>query len=214
MLYTEAQKAIAFKLGRRTDLQAEIISEIDAQQRELETEANLPWFLVSDIVIPHTDVNGLVNPVPLPAAFIREYEDAEWYASMDSGELVPLEKISDRHAARGGSGFPQAYFLFGDTVEYFPSPDKNYLLSVRAYVKEPLLSEQFIIDGNLTTNKWLAHAPQVLIEAVVVSLCSTLRDVDGARLAAERLQVAKQKMREQTVYRMEYNQLRTMGERN
>lgn len=223
MRYIDAVKEIQFKLGRRRDLDEDIKRRLDQGQDELELEANLPWFLVQKITIPQVVGVGdnVVNPVAMPIGFIREFEDGGVYVELPAlageGIFRQVSKLSTKHGREsmtGGQGIPCAYTFHGNNIQLFPQPDKPYDIVLDAYMKDEKGSVAFARDGNAATNLWLTEAPQVLIEHVVVGLCLDLRDNTGAEMAAQRLMLAKQRLQQQNVYRMEYNQLRTMGENN
>lgn len=218
MLLTAAISTIQFKLGRRRDLDDVIRARLDAQQEELEREANLPWFLVErrDLVVAG-------SPVDMPEGFIREYEDGDVYIQLPTVGTEPrygqLAKFSPKNAQRhvvgeGGPGMPCVYSFLGERLQLWPTPDKEYTLAIDGYWKDVLPSTAFAEAGNAATNKWLTHAPLVLVEKVVVDLCLDMRDDKGAKAATARLSDALVKMQEQNLYRREYNQLRTMGEDN
>lgn len=223
MLYTAAVREIQFKLGRRRDLAEDVKDRIDSLQDELELEANLPWFLVEKLTLPMTVLpsGDIENPMEMPEGFIREFEDGGMYVELpsiqDEGKYLEVRKTSTKHAREWASvsrGMPHCYTFHNNRIELFPQPDKSYDVILDAYVKDEKGSVAFARDGNTATNKWLTYAPQVLIESVVVAMCLDLRDQQGAEMAALRLTGAKKRLQEQNVYRMEYNQLRTLGEDN
>lgn len=219
----EAISLIQFKLGRRRDLDDHIRIVLDMRQRELEKRDNLPWFLQQRIAIPVVIAPGQTlptHPIQLPTTFLREFEDGGVYVREDGlgveayTELdkVPMEK--GREAFGSSRAMPEGYSLLGNYIYLWPAPEKVYTIEVEAYGRDVLPSAAFALAGNSATNLWLTYAPNVLIEDVVREIAMDLRDNDGAQAATARFNLAWNLLQDETIARMEQNNLRTMGEDN
>lgn len=224
MFVPQAIQLIQFKLGRRRDLDEQIRLMLDIRQWELEKMDILPWFLAQKIPMTWTmPVGSSVppNPAPLPARWLREHDQSGVFIELPNNEPRYREKELGKITLEKGrqqygqySAAPSAYTLIGGNVQFFPAPDTQYPIFFDCYAKDELPSVAFEARGNVATNLWLTHAPLVLVEDVVQSLCLDLRDAAGAQAATVRFQDAWRKLMIETTERMEMNQLRTMGEDN
>jgi hypothetical protein len=224
MFVPQAIQLIQFKLGRRRDLDEQIRLMLDLRQEALEKSDILPWFLAQKIPMTWTmPVGSSVppNPAPLPTLWLREHDQSGVFIEVPTAEPdrreVELTKITlekGRAIYGQSSGQPKAYAIVGGNIQFFPAPDKVYTIFFDCYAKDVLPSVAFETSGNAATNLWLTHAPLVLVEDVVQSICLDLRDANGAQAAALRQTDAWRKTMIETIERMEMNQLRTMGEDN
>ncbi len=224
MFVPQAIQLIQFKLGRRRDLDAEIRLMLDVRQGELEKTDILPWFLAQKVPMTwQIPVGSTVpdSPSPLPATWLREHDHSGVYVELPGEEPQRREKELKKITLEKGRlnygqvrATPQAYTLVGGNVQFFPAPDKAYPIFFDCYARDVLPSVAFEQYGNVATNLWLTHAPLVLVEDVVQSLCLDLRDATGAQAAAARYADAWRKLMIETTERMEMNQLRTLGEDN
>ena len=223
MKVIDAYAQIQFKLGRRRDLDAEIRSNLDLYQEELEKQDNLPWFLQGTVVLDLVvtpPATAPVYPTPLPPTFLREFEDSGIFFVDDSGPVDAYPEIKKvaledgRRIFGATPGRPCKYAFMGANLHLFPRPDKAYTLEVDCYQSDVLPSAAFTLSGNNATNLWLTHAPLCLIQKTVMHMCMDLRDEKGAALAGQQFQDAWKKLQDETITRMEQNNLRTMGEYN
>jgi hypothetical protein len=223
MKVAEAYAQVQFKLGRRRDLDEQIRTSLDLYQEELEKQDNLPWFLQGTVVVDLSIVPPATTPAyptALPAAFLREFEDSGVYIVDSSGAVdayPELKKVSiedGRSMFGAATGQPCQYAFMGQNLHLFPRPDKAYTLEFDCYAADTLPSVAFAATGNAATNLWLTHAPLCLIQKTAMHMCMDLRDEKGAVLAGQQFQDAWKKLQDETITRMEQNNLRTMGEYN
>ena len=159
----------------------------------------LPWFLRSEVTSAVTCAGE--ERVSVPADFIREWDDdALYYFNPNPnpvppylpGNWWPLEKNElSYNRMRWGPHWPsmtppfpqpppqpdfpgpRAYSLDGFYFRIFPLPDQVYQLKLIYYAHDAPLD-----PVNDTENKWLKHAPYVLIGEAGYQMAATARDND------------------------------------
>jgi len=164
MLRNAARDLLALRLGNRTDLNANIVAEMQLAQTALEKAkvTRKLWFLLSEESETACIGDSVEERIQLPSDYLAEYEDGDLVLIDADGDEVFLEKKawdSLRRAYRDtDAGTPAYYALVGDYLRLFPTPDSNYAVWM-VYYKAALA---------LTTdieNAWLANAPELLITA-------------------------------------------------
>lgn len=133
-----------------------IIAELKAAQARAELHVTLPWFLLTESTYTTTTIDD--ERVELPSDFLREAEeDAFWLTDADGNE-VELRK-DDYNGIKNrwpDSGQPRRYALVGRYFRLRPVPDLAYTVRMIYYGKDAILTTNI-------ENKWLEHAPEVLI---------------------------------------------------
>ena len=157
----------------------------------------LPWFLRTEVTTIQTQINE--ERVPLPPDFLREYEEDALYwfnptadPTIFQNQWIPLFKDdiqynrkkygaiqglppaspSDTTAASEWFEWgPKAYSLDGNYFRIFPLPQQVYTLKMIYYARDEALT--WPIDSE---NKWLAHAPEVMIGEAGWQIAATARD--------------------------------------
>lgn len=166
MLRNAARDLIAGKIGKRTDLDAEILAEmLFIQDTKLEGKgAFKPWFLESVM----TDIGTTVadtQTLALPADFLGEIDgQGLWiYDATADPAWAKLKKddfdiATERYSS--STGKPVRYSLqAGNTLVLHPVPDAAYLVKMRYYQKATSLATD-------VENAWLANASDMLIYEV------------------------------------------------
>jgi hypothetical protein len=159
MIRDDAVTRIRRGLGYDTRLSANIIIDAlgDAQDA-LETRAELPWFLQTEL----SSINTIVDEerLKLPVDFLLEVEDEHLYifdSTLDQ-PWTPLCK-DDADELRPKYSAPARPVFYTITDEYFrlfPTPDAIYTMKMVYYQKA------LVLDSNIE-NKWLKFAPLVMI---------------------------------------------------
>ena len=164
MLRDNARGHIQRILGFRSDLEAEIIQELQRAQRLLEQGKTLPWFLVA--INQEVETNPS-SPTTIPTGFIREVEPARmrYYPDGDNSTTpVFLRKMSHIEAqiaypseSPGTAEYPIAYNIYNDNlIQFYPRTATTQTLYWDFYKKAAVLSTDI-------ENVWLAHCPDLLI---------------------------------------------------
>lgn len=133
-----------------------IVTELQAAQQRAEMHAPLPWFLLTESTYTTTTIDD--ERVELPSDFLREAEEDAFWIEDEDGNDVLLRK-DDYYAIKQrwpDSGRPRRYALVGRYLRLRPLPDAAYTVRMIYYGKDALLTTD-------VENKWLEHAPEVLI---------------------------------------------------
>lgn len=170
----DAVKIIMDRLGNRTGLESLIIRHMMAAQHMLQSKPTLPWFLVR-----LWDFSTSQPYETVPEHFIREVEDVSPLMILDGSVYRPLEKLdydflstSEDYA---GQGKPSAYALHGGMLHFFRRPDRQYQFRLMYYGADASLSSN-------VKNRWLTHAPDLLIATAGLYVARSLRDLEAAAL--------------------------------
>ena len=173
MTRDEAVQIIADRLGQRSGLSTQIVSEMKLAQVRLERRGFLPWFLRAKYA---TTLD--TSPIYHPTGFIREIEDIPLLAyTDDDGVLQELQKdfysVLVKATANediDSTGAPEYYaMLDASQIWLFPSPDKSYTAEERFYQGASVLETDI-------ENAWLQYAPEVLICETGLRIAQFLRD--------------------------------------
>ena len=185
--------------GNRTGLELAIQEYIRDIQVELENEAELPWFLRTEI----SSVNTVVDEerVAKPQDFLAEWEDdALWFydtapepgfpkwLKLEKAELDGLRQDSFKLYTSLGEDpanpvsivKPRAYAFDGFYFRIFPTPDKVYQLRMIYYAADTVLTTNI-------ENKWLKYVPEIFVGMAGQRIGSdiNLSDKRMARFVAE-----------------------------
>jgi hypothetical protein len=175
MTRDEAVAIIHQQMGFRSDLSNVIITHMKLAQQQLELEPSKPWFLVSENM--STSTTPAEARVGVPSNMVEEYDDAALFyvpsEGDDEGKHIELKKdeydVLVKNYKDSDSGEPKAYALRGGYFILFPTPDDEYDLLINIYAQDTLL------DSN-TENKWLKHAPLVIIGKTLKMIATAPRD--------------------------------------
>ena len=187
MLRSAAVTVISNRLGQRTGLDTQIISELQAAQQRLEEEVELPWFLIKDTTLSTTPASRKVD---LPVGFLLEVDDMPLSYLAADGSQTPLgkEDFDVLHLAyKETTGSPKAYSLVGEQLQLFPIPDAGYSLPFYYYGQDTVLSTD-------VENGWLRYASQAIIGETGLMMARFLRDKQAESYFTRELQLGIVKM--------------------
>jgi hypothetical protein len=175
------------RLGYRTDLAVDIITEMDLAQLDLTYGLPTPWFLRS------TFIGILEPPAPpevnrgiftLPPGFISfvypdfsivYYEEPQFslrampYPQMRD-DLLPMNRPlgrPERYAQRNAS-----------EIQLWPSADRTYYAEFYCYMGDELIENLQPGNAEGSTNKWTYTEPELLAVATALRIAPTLRDAE------------------------------------
>lgn len=183
MLKSEAISRIQRRLGFMSSLSSEITEELKDAQVKFEKGiilpsggVFLPWFLQTEISTAWTTSGE--ERVSLPSDFLKEAEgDGLWYFNADAEEeedvwtLLQKDDLDFLRKNLPGSGAPQGYALDGMYLRILPVPDAAYRLKMLYFGSDTVLDTE--ADG---TNKWLTHAPYLMIGEAGYEISFSARD--------------------------------------
>ena len=181
MLRDAAVAILQKRLGNRTDLADDIVTEMQLQQLELEQAEVLPWFLMTTDATLTTEV-GAPDQLVIPSDFLREVEEdaLEWYnvdtwtqLDKDDYDRIKRADLTDFTA-------PSYYAILGPSLFFRPSPTEQITLRWTYYAKAALLTSNI-------ENVWLEHAPGVLINATGHEMAKYLQNPKLEALFAKSL---------------------------
>lgn len=163
MTRAEVIAAIARRIGHRTDLDAEILLELDlAQSTFLERNGRIvPWFLPFTVNSALPTVAG-TETITLPTDYVGVPEHGGFFLQNDSGEWVKLGKTNYDHALikyQDDRGLPKVYSINSLTLRLRPIPDAVYTGRLAYKAGDALPSATAVGAANL----WMTHAPDLLI---------------------------------------------------
>lgn len=188
MTLQEAIETIEDRLGQRTEIDAAIKRELGLSQTFFESKGSLPWFLARRV---SSSVGG--QSLSLPSDFLME---APWEPLLriirDDGQVKDLVKseMYEVVSARESQGEPSFYVLEVDSALLVPKPDMVYGVEI-IYLGRDTRADTLPLNG---TNRWLTHAPLVLVNHAGFKVASHLRSQETAQLFAIGLQEAEQAM--------------------
>jgi hypothetical protein len=201
----EAQSIIEGRLGQRTGLGPRIQSELRLSQSYFEKRPFLSWFLVARPA--NTSISTATEVTQ--TGFLRELDD-EPYVSLRIYEggvwrIVPLQKETyftlKKNTDLLSPAQPRFYCITDNSnsvyplVNYYPPPNKSYVVEYAYYKAEPVL----VADE--TENRWLIHAPELLISHAGLQVAKALRATEAAQLFALSLKEAVQDLNYNSVAR-------------
>jgi hypothetical protein len=162
---------LGFKLG--TGLDADINSQIQQAQKELEEEPELPWFLKK--AYSGLSTVALTQTVSVPADFLRELDDDQLFVrdtSSNETAVVADQQgfLRQRYPISDDPGTPKGYSIVNGVFYFYPIPDAVYSIQGTYFASDTTLAA----DGD--TNKWSFHLPEILIGKAGYVIASGLRD--------------------------------------
>lgn len=202
----------AFKLGNRTDQDANILTQMNLHKETVwERGATLPWFLFA--ADPDTPLVTVANTeiIAVPDDFLRfpeadSDEGTSWIID-ENGNRQKLHRLGydelTRLFDREATDMPKAYALRGDTLYLGPIPDAVYTLVF------PYMKSEDAFANNDAENAWGKHAADVVIAETVFSIATGLQMVNPA-FAAD-VARANKRLTDECTAREEAGRTRKMG---
>jgi len=219
MTRDEAIDIILMRCGRRESnefFRQVCISEMAlAQQTKLERADFKPWFLLSEMMRATTGIDE--SRLPLPPLFLEEHEEGTlWLKDPASGVWVPIVRGDEDQLQVAYEGVlggpPERYSIVRGYFVLYPTPDIQYSLKMRCYLREPTLTAPY---GTVpaATNSWLTEAPDWLIaETGAIVAGQHIKDRDTANEFAQQAKDARTSVYTQHVIREEMNRERSAGD--
>lgn len=173
MTRDEAVVQVQVPLGFRSDKTSDIIVQLQRAQETLERGTLLPWFLNSERAF--IDSTAGEERIPVPDDFLRELEESSlWYVPDDAdADEVSLKKDDEDYLrelyGRNAPGLPVAYAIDALYFRLFPTPDAVYRFKLLWKQEDAVLTSD-------VENKWLKHAPNLLIGMAGKVMAVGLRD--------------------------------------
>jgi hypothetical protein len=137
---------------------------------------------------------------------LQEFEEGALfydYAALTKYDYDALvEKYRDTQRA------PEAYALVDDYFIVFPTPDASYVLEMKYYRQDTVLSAV----GAGEENKWLKHAADWIMAKTGLAIARFIKDDGAAALFANDEQKATARVYKQHIDRAERNVERRMGD--
>ena len=208
MLRDAAVSLIALRLGNRTDLNDQIIAEMQLVQETLERSPLMPFFLLTEMATAQTVTD--IERVALPTDFLQEYEaGALWYYAASGDTLwTPLIKraLEDFKGAELTSGAPQYYAVTGEYFRIAPIADAAYDIKMLYYAQADVL------DTNIE-NGWLKYAAEWIIAETGTRIAAYIQNDKMISVFMQNAQTAKdafwryneERKHSNQDYRMEFN---------
>jgi hypothetical protein len=167
MMRDEAVAIIANRLGQRTGLNAQIVTEIILAQNRLEQEPFLPWFLEAELSVTFAAGQNYT----LPSDCLRLTDFGVWAVVSEKHYQLRGDDydVLRRNESLLTAARPEYFALQGSVLHLFPLPDINY--SARVGVAEKAI----VLSSNLT-NSWLQYAADVLVSLAGERMAKFLRD--------------------------------------
>ena len=181
MLGSEAVSIIAARLGNRgTVFNTQILTELNAAQEEMQTGAQLPWFLLNHDTT--TVTVAATKTLAVPTGFLLEDDYGKLFlVDADGGYNLVVKNDYDvlrKSPFFDTSAIPQQYALVEDVLFFYPTPDIAYTFDWHYYKN----------DNDVTTaaeNAWLKNAPMVLLNKAGMEIARFLRDSQAVALFSE-----------------------------
>lgn len=176
--YTDLQTSIANWLVR-TDLTAVIPDFITLAEERIARDIRARRQVVN-AVLPTT---AGVQSVTLPADFLEAENISITSTSPQASLSVVTPEIMDRKFPAGDyTGQPVVYCYLGNTIQFGPTPDAVYNISLDYYQRLNLASS--------TTNWLLSAHPSIYLNACLVEASAYLMDADKAQAFDTRYRAA------------------------
>lgn len=182
---------LGFKTGTAFD--ADLATQLQSCQVELEQEAELPDFLKASYTGLVTVAD--VKTVAVPADFIREFDDDQLFVRNTDNEETPVVADQEgflriRYPITDDPATPKGYAIVNNEFRFYPTPDAVYTIQGTYYAKDTTLS------SGSSTNKWSVLLPEILIGKAGFIIASGLRDQNAMQHFAGMLGRATQKLNE------------------
>ncbi len=184
MLRDAAVAIIGKRLGNRTDLDADIVTQMQLAQIELEQGEILPWFLhKTDKTIQNDGTDFEI--IDLPTDFIAEFEGSKLYIYV-AADADPLTELWKNDYETIQSGFsdqstadPTHYSLKGSKIYLGPQiPTAQLTFQWDYWAQDVLLTSDI-------ENNWLKYAPELILSLTGIKMTYQTRDEDARKLFKE-----------------------------
>lgn len=187
MLRDAAVNLIALRLGKRTDLNDQIIAEMQLVQEVLERGELMPFFLLSEMATTSTTAED--ERLVLPGDFLQEFEEgALWYQDEDEQwyplQRAALEEIKGAFDVDSSTGYPQYYSLMDNYFRLAPVPDAAYVIKMVYYAQDTVLATNI-------ENNWLKYATEWFITEVGVRVAAYIQNDKMVNVFTQNVQAAK-----------------------
>jgi len=167
--YTDLLASVASWLNR-TDLTAVIPDFITLAEERIARDLRARRQVVTTALM----TVGGVQSVTLPADFLEAENIAITSTSPQAAMSIITPEIMDRKYPAGyQTGQPVVYCYLGNTIQFGPTPDAAYTISLDYY--------QRLNIATSTTNWLLTNHPSIYLNACLVEGCAYLMDVDKAQ---------------------------------
>jgi hypothetical protein len=212
MTRDEIVAAIARRIGRRTDMDAEILLEMDlAQSTYLERNGRIvPWFLPLTLGSLPTVANQ--EYVALPAGYVGVPEHGGYFLQNEDGDWIKMTKGDyDRNLDRfqDETEFPQRYAISDARLYLRPIPDAIYTGRLVYKAVDALPSDTAADAENL----WMTHAADCLIyQTAIICARDILHDFDLAAIFEGPLKAAFDRLHVETERREHEDREYHMGD--
>lgn len=168
--YTDLQASVASWLNR-TDLTAVIPDFITLAEERIARDLRARRQVINTSLMT---VAG-VQSVTVPIDFLEAENIGISSTTPQAALSVVTPEIMDRKYPAGyQTGQPVVYCYLGNTVQFGPTPDAAYAISLDYYQRLALAS---------TTTNWLmTNHPSIYLNACLVEACQYLMDVDKGQI--------------------------------
>lgn len=208
MTRDEIVALIARRVGNRTGMDDDIVEELKLAQTQLEAEAELPWFLLSEMSTSNHVTAG-EERVSLPSDYLRHYEDGFlWYyddTAADPWVEIPKDDYRILKAAYTGTGIPKRHALRGLNLTLHPTPAAAYTLKMVYFQQADPLTTNI-------ENVWGKYAPDVLLNRAGIAVAENLQHAEALGRFTAQYTAAKGRMDADTIARHETGATRSMGD--
>lgn len=213
MTRSEAVALIQMQLAQRSDLESQIVSQLQFAQFTLERAPEKPWFLVSEDTFAPLTVDE--PRLATPDDFLAEVDEATFKYRPDdwpTSQEVDLRKdeydVLAREFRGADAGEPVAYALLGDYFHFFPTPDDTYQVRLIYYQKDDVLTTDI-------ENRWLRNAPLLLMGSAGQLIAGgPIRDKDATAIFSQWIATGLQLVRDENTVRELNNRELQMGGRH
>lgn len=186
MLKNDAIANVKLHLGFRSNLDSEILTQLQTAQSTFEREGVpipnsaatfLPWFLITEIA----DVLVAVGEerIALPSDFLAEWEDSSLWrydasaADADKWTQLMKDDVKTARVTSIGSTAPKLFARSGSYFRIFPVPTEITTFKMIYYAAATALG-----SAN-TENSWLKYIPNLLIGEAGFHIASATRNASA-----------------------------------
>ena len=206
MIRDDAIALIKQGLGFRSDLDAQILTQMKFEQEVLERKSTLPWFLLSEF----SNINTVIGEerLPVPTDFLQEYEEGTlwWFDSTATAEdqWTQLGKALLDEVKTAEPGTPDTYVVTGPYFRLFPVPDAVYNMKMVYY-------KQGVVLDNNVENEWLKYASDWLMALTGLHMAEDIENDKAAAKFQQRVVLAEDRIARENEARKHTNVRYIMG---
>lgn len=207
MTYDEVVNLIILRMGKRTDLRAQVEAElVNVQENVIELERNFrPWFLLQEDWDDLAIASGN-DYAELPSDFLAEYEKGFAYLENADGQILAeamvkwdIDKLRSRFTDSDEvalQGEPTHYALVGSRMYVRPVPDRNVTIKLRMYAKQAKIR-----PDTAETHPILANASDWLMNQAGAYVAESVQHRDALNLFETRARIARNRVMGETIER-------------